>query len=195
MAACGISHPNLELIECQTREQVEDRSAMARMQGFDVLVVDTSARIYEPQLVVLNTADLIIAPAIGPLESSRIFASIGEYFDNPEQLLGLVIACQNRPFHAAKTRRGFGHHSVLRSERPWAEALSEQMLNGDIAQHVAELSCRPDEPGFARFRAAQEAWTAVQRLTFEVDWALTGQRLEQYTIDQPHFTYEKEAVA
>ncbi|AUQ63193.1 hypothetical protein [Phaeobacter inhibens] len=195
MATCKFHRGQLDLVECQGREEVEDNAAAAKAQGIEVLLVDTSARIFEPQLVALDMADLIIAPAIGPLEAKRISDSVAKYLDTPKQLYGLVIGSHNRLPPAGKTRKAFGFHPVFKSELPWAEALSEQVLNGDIAQFVASLACKPDEPGFARFRAAQEAWTAVQRLTFEVDWALTGQRLEQYAIDQPHFRYEKEAVA
>ncbi|ATF19460.1 hypothetical protein [Phaeobacter gallaeciensis] len=185
----------LDLVECQGQEEVEDNAAAAEAQGIDVLLVDTSARIYEPQLVALDMADLIIAPAIGSLEAKRITHGIGKFFDTPEQLYGLVIGGQNRLPQATKTRKAFGFLPVFKSELPWAEALSEQMLNGDIAQFVASLSCKPDEPGFARFRAAQMAWNAVQRLTFEVEWALDGYRLEELDNDQSKVPFGRRAVA
>lgn len=195
MVSCELHRHQLKLIECETREEVEDGAAAAHAQGIDVLLVDTSARIYEPQLVAFEMADLIVAPAIGPLEAKRITHGIGKFFDASEQLYGLVIGSQNRLPQAAKTREAFGHHPVLKSELPWAEALSEQMLNGDIEQFVATLACKPDEPGFARFRAAQAAWNAVQRLTFEVEWAFGGYRLEALDSDQSIAPFGRKAVA
>lgn len=185
----------LKLIECETREKVEDGAAAAQAQGIDVLLVDTSARIYEPQLVALDMADLIIAPAIGPLEAKHISDSVANYLDTPKQFYGLVIGSHNRLPLAAKTRKAFGFHHVLKSELPWAEALSEQMLNGDFEQFVAMLACRPEESGFARFREAQAAWNAVQRLTFEVEWALDGYRLEEVESDQSIVPFGRRAVA
>lgn len=195
MVRSELHREQLKLIECETREEVEDGAAAAHAQGIDVLLVDTSARIFEPQLVALDMADLIIAPAIGPLEAKRISNSVVKYLDTPKQLYGLVIGSQNRLPQAAKTREAFGFHPVFKSELPWAEALSEQVLNGDIAQFVATLACKPDEPGFARFRAAQAAWNAVQRLTFEVEWAFDGYRLEELDRDQSIAPFGRKAVA
>lgn len=195
MVRCEFRRQQLDLIECQTCDEVKDNSAAAEAYGIDVLLVDTSARIYEPQLVALDMADLIIAPAIGPLEARRISDGIGQYLDAPEQLYGLVIGNQNRLPQAAKTRQAFGCYPVLKSELPWAEALSEQMLNVDIAEFVARLASSPDKPGFARFRDAQAAWNAVQRLTFEVEWALNGYRLEELDSDQSIVPFGRKAVA
>lgn len=195
MATCKLRRAQLDLVECQRQEEVEDNVAAAEAQGIDVLLVDTSARIFEPQLVALDMADLIIAPAIGPLEAKRISGSVAKYLDTTKQLYGLVIGSHNRLPLAAKTREAFGFHPVLKSELPWAEALSEQLLNGDIEQFVATLACKPDEPGFARFRAAQAAWNAVQRLTFEIEWAFDGYRLEELDSDQSIAPFGRKAVA
>lgn len=146
MTTCEFRKQRLDLIECETREEVEDSAAAAQAQGIDVLLVDTSARVYEPQLVALDMADLIIAPAIGPLEARRITDGIGKYLDAPEQLYGLVFGSQNRLPQAAKTRQAFGCYSVLKSELPCAEALSERMLYGDIGQFVATLAAAPTNP-------------------------------------------------
>ncbi len=195
MVSCELHRQQLKLIECETREEVEDGAAAAHAQGIDILLVDTSARIYEPQLVAFEMADLIIAPAIGPLEAKRITHGIGKFFDAPEQLYGLVIGSQNRLPQAAKTRQAFGCHPVFKSELPWAEALSEQVVNGGIMQIVDALACRSDEPGYARFRAAQAAWNAVQSLTFEVGWALDGYRFEEIGSDQSISPFGRRAVA
>lgn len=195
MATCKLRRAQLDLVECQGQEEVEDNVAAAETQGIDVLLVDTSARILEPQLVALDMADLIIAPAIGPLEAKRISGSVAKYLDAPKQLYGLVIGSHKGLPQAAKTREAFGLHHVLKSELPWAEALSEQMLNGDIEQFVATLACKPGEPGFARFRAAQAAWNAVQRLTLEVEWVFDGYRLEELDSDQSIAPFGRKAVA
>lgn len=195
MATCDFHRQQLDLIECQTRAEVEDCSAAAQSRGVDVLLIDTSARIYEPQLVALDMADLIIAPAIGPLEAKRIADGIGEYLEAPEKLYGLVIDSQNRLTQATKTRQAFRHFHVFNSELPWAEALSEQLLNGGIAEFVAKLARSSDEPGFARFRAAQAAWNAVQRLTFEVEWAMDGYRLEELDSGQSIVPFGRRSVA
>jgi hypothetical protein len=195
MAACKFRPPQLELIECQTRDEVEDRSAASEARGIDVLLIDTSARLYEPQLTALGLADLIIAPAIGPFEAKCIVEGVDQYLGTPEHLFGLVNGCLNGVLEASETRRAFGYHPVFQSELPWAEALSDQILNGDIAHFFSSLACKPDKPGFARFRDAQAAWVAVQRLTFEVEWALKGQRLEQFVGEQAAYAYKRKAVA
>lgn len=180
MAACKFRPPQLELIECQTPEEVEDSAASADARGVDILLIDTAARIREPQIAALGIADLIIAPAISPFEARCILGGIDEYLGTPEDLMCLITGCRNGALEAVETRKAFGNHAVLRSELPWAEALSDQILNGDIAHFVSTLVCKPDRPGFARYREAQFAWTAVQRLAFEVDFALNGHRLEPF---------------
>ncbi|MEM9360918.1 MAG: hypothetical protein AAGB04_32505 [Pseudomonadota bacterium] len=195
MAACKFRAPQLELIECQTREGVEDNAAAVNASGVDVLLIDTSARICEPQLVALGLADLIIAPATGPFEAKCIVEGISEYLCTPDHLLGLICGCRNGASEAAETRAAFGYQCVFQSELPWAEALSDQILHGDIAHFVSSLTCKPGKPGFARFREAQAARTAVQRLSFEVDWALNGQRLEPFENDHSPYAYLRESVA
>lgn len=195
MVACKFRPPQLELIECRTREEVEDSTAAANARGIDVLLIDTSARLYEPQLAALGLADLIITPAIGPFEAKCIVEGVDQYLGAPEHLFGLVNGCLNGAAEAAETRNAFGYHPVFQSELPCAEALSDQILNGDIAHFVSSLACKPDKPGYARFRDAQAAWVAVQRLTFEVEWALKGQRLEPFVGEQSVYAYKRKAVA
>ncbi len=77
MAKCEYCQPQLDLTECQTREEVGDGASAARAHGIEVLLIDTSARNYEPQIVALIIADLIIAPAIGQLEA-RLSISAGK---------------------------------------------------------------------------------------------------------------------
>ncbi|KIN62576.1 CbiA domain containing protein [Sulfitobacter noctilucicola] len=180
MAACKFRPPRLELIECRTPEEVEDSAAAADERGIDILLIDTAARIREPQIAALGVADLVIAPAISPFEARCILDGIDEYLGPTEDLMCLVNGCRNGAAEAVETRRTFGHHAVFPSELPWAEALSDQILNGDIGHFTASLACRPDKPGFARYREAQFAWTAVQRFAFEVEFALNGHRLESF---------------
>ncbi|MEO0831501.1 MAG: hypothetical protein AAFY03_13715, partial [Pseudomonadota bacterium] len=187
--------PQLELIACKSRDEVEDRAAAAEAGGFDILLVDTKARLEEPQLAALGLTDLIIAPAISPVEANCIVEGISDYLGCPEHLMGLITGCRNGALEAAETRKAFRYHPVLQSELPWAEAISDQLLNGDIAHFVSSLTCKPDKPGFARYRDALKAWVAVQRLTFEVAWALDGQRLDPFTGDQSPFAYKRKAVA
>jgi hypothetical protein len=180
MAACKFRPPQLELIECQTPEEVEDFAAAADARGVDVLLIDTAARIHEPQITAMGVADLIIAPAISPFEARCILDGIDEYLGPTEDVMCLVNGCRNGAAEAAETRRTFGHHTVFLSELPWAEALSDQILNGDIGHFTVSLACRPDKPGFARYREARATWTAVQRFAFEVEFALNGHRLEPF---------------
>ncbi|MEJ6405096.1 division plane positioning ATPase MipZ [Yoonia sp. 2307UL14-13] len=195
MAACRFRPPQLELIECKTRDGVEDSAAAADARGIDILLVDTKARLEEPQLAALGLADLIIAPAISPVEAKCIVEGVSDYLGCPEHLLGLITGCRNGALEAAETRKAFRYHPVLQSELPWSEAISDQLLNGDIAHFVSSLACKPDKPGFARYRDALKAWVAVQKFTFEVAWALEGQRLEPFTGDQSPFAYKRKAVA
>lgn len=79
MAACKFRPPRLELIECRTPEEVEDSGAAADERGIDILLIDTAARIREPQIAALGVADLVIAPAISPFEARCILDGIDEY--------------------------------------------------------------------------------------------------------------------
>lgn len=51
MAACKFRPPQLDLIECRTRDEVEGSAAAAEARGIDVLLIDTAARIREPQIL------------------------------------------------------------------------------------------------------------------------------------------------
>ena len=150
MAACKFRPPLLELIEGQEREAVEDSAAATDARGVDILLIDTSARIREPQLAALGLADLIIAPAVSPFEAKCIVDGIDQYLGTPDDLICLVNGCRNGANEAAETREAFGFHAVFQSELPWAEALSDQILNGDIAHFVSSLACKSDKPGFDR---------------------------------------------
>ncbi len=195
MAACKMLAPQLELIDVQTLEEVEDAIAAARVRGVDVLLIDTSAQLYEPQLVALSLADLIIAPATGPFEAKCISDGVDKYLGMPEHLLGLITGCRYGTSEAVETRRAFGHHAVFQSELPWADALSDQIRHGSVAHFVSTLSCTPERAGFGRYRDALAAWVAVQQLTCEVDWALKGQRLESYNREHSTYSYKRKAVA
>lgn len=180
MIACKFRPPQLELIECRTPEEVEDSAAAADARGIEILLIDTAARIRRLQIAALGVADLVIAPAISPFEAKCILDGIDEYLGPTEDVMCLINGCRNGAAEAAETRNTFGHHTVFLSELPWAEALSDQILNGDIGHFTNSLACRHDKTGFARFREAQAAWTAVQRLAFEVEFALNGHRLEPF---------------
>ena len=54
IATCELHQQRLHLIECEAREEVEDCAAAAQSQGIDVLLIDTSVRIYELQPIVLE---------------------------------------------------------------------------------------------------------------------------------------------
>jgi hypothetical protein len=195
MAACKNQQHQLELIECWAREQVEDSLAATEARGVDVVLIDTNARLAEPQLSALGLSDLIIAPATGPIEAKCTVKGISYYLGTPEHLLGLVAGCRSGKSEAAETRAAFGVHPVLQSELPWAETLSDQFLIGDIADHVSMLACKPGCTGYARFLEAQAAWVAVQQLTVEVQWALNGHRLEPFVCEQAPYAYKRKAVA
>lgn len=195
MRACAVNPPQLQLIACRTEDQVEDRAAEAQMQGFDILLIDTTAQINDAQLAALGLADLVIAPANGPLEARFIMDGIDKHLGTTDSVMGLINGCMNGPAHAERTRATFGNLPVFQSDLPWADALSEQITNGDISFFAASLTSKPGKPGYARFRDAQAAWVAVQRLTFEVEWALNGHRLEPVEVDTSPFTFRGEAVA
>lgn len=195
IANTGVRQSQLRLIECWSRENVEDGAAASRTDGYEILLIDTSARILEPQIAALNMADLIVAPAIGPLEAKRINEGISKHIDIAGQLFGLVNGCQRQPGLATETRKAFDHRSVFKSELPWADALSEQVLFGDLSSLVTKLACQSDAPGYARFRSAQTAWVAVQRLTFEIEWLLDGQRLENSDCSRSIGNFGRKSVA
>jgi hypothetical protein len=166
----------LELIECWTREQVEDSLAVAEAHGVDVVLVDTNARLAKPLLTALRLTYLIIATANGPFVAKYTMKDISYYLGTPEHLMGLVAGCRAGAPEAYETHAAFDLYPVFQSKLPWAEALSDQILNGDIALFASMLACKPEKLGYARFCDTQTTWVAVQRLTFEVQWSLNGQR-------------------
>lgn len=195
MRACGINPPQLQVIACRTEDEVEDRAAEAQMQGIDILLIDLTAQINAAQLAALGLADLVIAPANGPLEARFILEGSDKHLGTTDDVMGLINGCMNGPAHAERTRATFGALPVFQSELPWAEALSDQIINGDIPFFADSLTRKPGKPGYARFRDAQAAWVAVQRLTFEVEWALDGHRLEPVEVDTSPFMFRGKAVA
>jgi len=123
---------------------------------------------------------LIIAPATGPVEAQTTISSITDHLDAADNLIGLVTPRDEGAGFAARTRAAFGDYPVFQTELPSAQLLSNIMASGDIAQVVSDLHCQSNEPNFAQYRNAVAAWTAVQQLTLEVQWALNGQRLKTH---------------
>ena len=177
MSACHVHKDRLELIQCWTRDHVEDALASAEARGFDIALIDTRVLPREPQLEALGRADLILSPAIGVFEAKHAVAGIDKYLGDPDDVTGLIPGCRNGAEDAAETRDAFGSIPVLQTELPWCEAISDQIIHGDIGHFVSTLACKSDQPGYGRFREAQAAWTAVIELTVEVQWVLQGLRL------------------
>lgn len=195
MEACLFRPPQLELVDSSTNERVEDVLAAAAMRGFDIALIDTQVYPEDALSMAFAKADLIVVPATGPLEARFSSQSIGEKFDCPEHIIGLITGHRHGPAEATEIRAAFGALPVFHSELPGSEALAEQILHGDVAHFTSMLACKPGQQGYARYREAQAAWTAVQRLSFEVEWALQGQRLEAFEGDTSPFSYIRKSVA
>ena len=195
MEACRLRPPQLELVECPTDKRLEDALAAATTRGFDIVLIDTQVYPENALSMALAKADLIVVPATGPLQARHSSQSISEQFDCPEHIIGLITGHRHGAVEAAEIRAAFGTLPVLQSELPGSEALAEQILYGDIAHFNSMLACKSGQPGYARYREAQAAWAAVQRLTFEVEWALNGLRLEPFEGDTSPFSYIRKSVA
>jgi cellulose biosynthesis protein BcsQ len=195
MEACRLRPPQLELAECPTDERVEDALAAATTRGFDIVLIDTQAYPEDALSMALAKADLIVVPATGSIEARFSSQSINEQFDCPEHIMGLITGHRHGAAEAAEIRTAFGTLPVFHSELSASEALAEQILHGDVAYFTSMLACKSGQPGYARYREAQAARTAVQRLTFEVEWALNGQRLEPFDGDTFPFSYIRKSVA
>jgi len=180
MNKTAVQSSDLGFVPCRTAQEVEDSVALMETCRYDILLVDTQPWIEQPHTTALRLADLIIAPATGPLEAQTTVRSITDHLDAADTLIGLVTPRDDGAGFAARTRAAFGDYPVFQSELPSARLLSNIMASGDIAQVVSDLHYQPDEPNFAQYRNAVAAWTAVQQLTLEVQWALDGQRLKTH---------------
>lgn len=195
MQTADYSSGRIELIQCHSQRQVEDKWAAAKTCGFDVLLIDTQHRLEDRQSAALGLADLIVAPATGPLEARCTASSVKDILGFPENLLGLVTGCRNGEQEITETRAAFGDTSVFLSVLPYAKALADLTLIGDVERFAASLTCKNEEPGFARYQGALATWLAVQQLTFEVQWALNGQRLQLCNSELPKPAFRVEAFA
>ncbi|WP_171231945.1 AAA family ATPase [Ruegeria sp. HKCCA4812] len=195
MEACRLRSPQLELVECPTDESVEDALAAAATRGFDIVLIDTQVYPEDAVSMALAKADLIVVPATGPIEARFSSQSINERFDCPEHIIGLMTGHRHGAAEAAEIRSAFGTLPAFHSELPGSEALAEQILHGDVAHFTSMLSCKSGQPGYARYREAQAAWSEVIALTIELQWALRGLRLEAFEGDNSPFSYIRKSVA
>lgn len=195
MSACQFRPPELDLTECPTDERVEDALAAAATRGFDIVLIDTQFYPENAQSMALAKADLIVVPTTGPLEAWLSSQSISEQFDCPEHVFGLITGHRHGAAEAVEIRAAFGALSVFHSELSGSEALAEQILHGDIAHFSSMLTCKPGQPGYARYRETQAACFEVLALIFELQWALQGLRLEAYEGDTSPFSYVRKSVA
>ncbi|MEO1110596.1 MAG: AAA family ATPase [Pseudomonadota bacterium] len=195
MEACRFRSPQLELAECPTDERVEDALAAATTRGFDVVLIDTQAYPENALSMALAKADLIVVPATGPIEARFSSQNISEQFDCPEHIFGLITGRRYGAAEAAEIHAAIGALPVFHSELPASEALAEQILRGDVAHFTSMLACKSGQPGYARYREAQAAWSELLALTIEVRWALQGLRLEAFEGDASSFSYIRKSVA
>lgn len=195
MSSSGVLEDRLQMLTCTTREEVEDMLASAKIDGFDVALIDTRVLPQEPQGAALGRSDLILAPAIGAFEAKNVVEGINEYLVEPNNVLGMIPGCRSGADEIPGTRAAFGTLPILKTELPWCEAIGDQMVNGDIGHFTASLACEQFGTGYGRFREAQAAWSAVLALTAEVQWALKGQRLQPHVSEWDHFAKKQEATA
>ncbi len=134
-------------------------------------------------------------PATGSLEARVSSQNISDQFDCPEHIFGLIIGHRHGAAEATEIRAAFHALPVFHSELPCSESLADQLLHGDVAHFTSMLACKSGQPGYARYREAQATWTAVQRVAFEVEWALNGQRLESFDGDTSPFSFIRKSVA
>lgn len=195
MLASNISPSQLELIGCRTFDAMRDTMAGIERTGVDVVLIDTAARLSDPQLVAHERADLIIAPAAAQFDAKHIVKGIDKRLSHPGHLMGLVSGCRHGAVGAAQIRDAFDHHPVLQTELEYSETFENLIENGDISHLVSTLSCERNQQGYARFREAQATWVAVQQLTFEVMWALDHKLLEDFEPNESILTYLRRPLA
>ncbi len=195
MEASRLRLPQLELVECPTDERVEDALAAATTRGFDIVLIDTQVYPEDALSMALAKADVIVVPATGQQEARFSSQSIGEQFDCPEHIFGLITGHRHGAAEAAEIRSAFGTLPIFHSELSASEALAEQILHGDIAHFTSMLACKSGQLGYARYREAQAAWSEVLALTIEIQWALQGLRLEAVEGDTSPFSYIRKSVA
>jgi hypothetical protein len=183
MSRCGIDGDHLKLTQCWTPDEVADALAATKEQGFDIALIDTRALPKQAQLQALHHSDLILSPAISPVEADHAIQGISDYLGEAKNVLGMIPGCRSGIKMAHAIRAAFGDIPMLRLELPWSEAICDQIIHGDIGHFVSTLSCNPDQLGYGRFKEAQAAWFAVLAMTIEVEWALQGLRLKQHV---PH---------
>lgn len=171
------------LSACTTPEDVEDRLASAKTDGFDIVLIDTPVLPQDTQRIALLHSDLILSPVIGPFDAMSVNEGIGKYSSEHDNVLGLLTGNRNGGADLSETHAALAGVPMLQTVLPWYQTISDQARHGDIAHFATSLTCHPHDPGYARFRAAQAAWSTVLALTVEVQWALDGLRLEQHVFD------------
>jgi len=195
MLGSGVQEDRLQLLDCTTREDVDDMLASAETDGFDIALIDTRVLPKEPQGAALGRADLILSPAIGAFEAKNVVEGINEYLVEPDNVLGMIPGCRVGNADIPATRAAFGNIPMLQTELPWSEAIGDQVVNGDIGTFTASLACEQFATGYGRFREAQAAWSAVLALTVEIQWALEGMRLQQHVSEWDLHAIKKEESA
>lgn len=195
MSASHVHNDRLQLFACESREAVEDMLASADTNGFDIALIDTCTLPKEPQGAALGRSDLILSPAIGPVEAKHVASGINEYLIEPDNVLGMIPGCRAGAQDIPATRKAFGDLPLLQTVLPWSEAIDAQVMHGDIGHFTASLACKLGHPGYGRYREAQAAWSAVLTLTAEVQWALQGMRLQQHVSDWDIYALKQQASA
>jgi hypothetical protein len=195
MSASGVHNDRLQLLGCQTREEVEDMLASADSNGFDIALIDTCTLPKDPQGEALGRSDLILSPAIGQVEAKHVANGINEYLIEPNNVLGMIPGCRAGTQDIWATREAFGDLPMLQTVLPWCEAIDAQIMHGDIGHFTASLACKQGQPGYGRYREAQAAWSAVLALTVEVQWALQGLRLQEHDPNETAFETMRKAYA
>ena len=169
MSVSQVGEDRLQLLDCATREEVEDMLASADTDGFDIALIDTRILPKEPQGAALGRSDLILAPAIGPFEAKNVVQGINEYLVEPDNVLGMIPGCRAGDKEIPVTHEAFDDIPVLSTTLPWSEAIGDQTVHGDIGKFVASLMCEQFGTGYGRFRDSRSAWSAVLAL-LTVGW-------------------------
>ena len=159
-------------------------SRQKRMSIFDIALIDVGADLGAIQMAAVEQSDLLIAPFTdrqGAAQSSRALDEL--QFDGCITTLGLVTGLDGQPDERDVSRNCFSAAPLLKSELPRASLFEMQRDGGHLPAILSKLRAqtRQTEKSSARYKlsynrrtSAANAWRAVQALTWEVSWALTG---------------------
>lgn len=162
----------------------DELSRHKRMSIFDIALIDIGVDLGAIQMAAVEQSDLLIAPFTDRQRAAQSSRALDEIqFGKSIPTLGLVTGLDDQPDEHDVSRNCFSAAPLLKSELPRASLFEMQRNGGHLPAILSKLQAqtRQTEKSPARYESsynrrtsAANAWRAVQALTWEVSWALTG---------------------